>query len=62
MSSLKDCIPQETLKALKSATLANIRHGKAEGRLTEEDLQKALELTKMSNRNNNIVLSMYNIK
>lgn len=47
---------------LKPATLANIRHGKAEGRLTEEDLQKALELTKMSNRNNNIVLSMYNIK
>lgn len=47
---------------LKPATLSNIRHGKAEGRLTEDDLQKALELTKKSNRNSIIMLKAYNIK
>lgn len=47
---------------LKPATLSNIRHGKAEGRLTEDDLQKALELTKKSNRNSIITLVVYNIK
>jgi len=47
---------------LKPATLSNIRHGKAEGRLTEDDLQKALELTKKSNRNSIITLKAYNIK
>lgn len=47
---------------LKPATLTNIRHGKAEGRLSDDDLQKALKLTKMSNRNSIIVLRMYNIK
>ena len=47
---------------LKPATLSNIRHGKAEGRLTDEDLQKALELTKKSNRNSIITLKAYNIR
>ena len=47
---------------LKPATLSNIRHGKAEGRLTEDDLQKALELTKKSNRNSIITLKAYNIR
>lgn len=51
----------ECLK-LKPATLSNIRHGKPEGRLTEDDLKKALELTKKSNRNSNITLQTYNIK
>lgn len=51
----------ECLK-LKPATLSNIRQGKAEGRLTEDDLQKALELTKRSNRNSIITLQAYNIK
>ena len=46
---------------LKPATLSNIRHGKAEGRLTEEDLQNALKLTKKSNRNSSITLRIYNI-
>ena len=46
---------------LKPATLSNIRQGKAEGRLMEEDLQKALELTKKSNRNDFVTLSIYNI-
>ena len=51
----------ECLK-LKPATLSNIRQGKAEGRLTEDDLQKALELTKKSNRNSIITLKAFNIE
>lgn len=51
----------ECLK-LKPATLYNIRHGKAEGHLTDEDLRKALELAKMSRRNSPITLNVYNIK
>ena len=47
---------------LKPATLSNIRHGKAEGRLTEDDLQKALELTKKSNRNSIMTLKAFNIE
>lgn len=47
---------------LKPATIANIRQGKAEGKLTNEDMEKALELTKKSNRNSIVVLNMYNIK
>lgn len=47
---------------LKPATLANIRQDKAEGKLTNEDMEKALELTKKSNRNSIVVLNMYNIK
>lgn len=47
---------------LKPATLSTIRQGKAEGRLEATDLQKALELTKLSNRNDFMTLKMYNIK
>lgn len=47
---------------LKPATLYNIRHGKAEGRLKDDDLQKALELTKKSQRNTIVTLRAYNIK
>jgi hypothetical protein len=50
----------ECLK-LKPATLMNIRNGKAEGRLTEDDLKIALQLTKRSNRNSIITLRTYNI-
>ncbi len=46
---------------LKPATLSNIRHGKSEGQLEATDFQKALELTKLSNRNDHIILKMYNI-
>ena len=51
----------ECLK-LKPATLSNIRHGKAEGCLTDDDLKKALELTKKSNRNSIMTLKAYNIE
>ena len=51
----------ECLK-LKPATLSNIRHGKAEGCLTDDDLKKALELTKKSNRNSIVTLQAYNIR
>lgn len=47
---------------LKPATLYNIRHGKAEGKLNDDDLQKALELTKKSQRNTIVTLRAYNIK
>lgn len=51
----------ECLK-LKPATLSNIRHGKAEGCLSDDDLKKALELTKKSNRNSIMTLKAYNIE
>ncbi len=50
----------ECLK-LKPATITKLKKGKAEGRLQSDDLDKALELVKLSPRNGPMVLSMYNI-
>ena len=53
-----ECKRQQTSR---SATVARLKKGKAEGRLLPDDLSRALELVKLSPRNGPMVLRMYNI-
>ena len=46
---------------LKPATAEKLLSGKAEGKLTAQDLQEALKLVKMSRRHSFILLKMYGI-
>lgn len=51
----------ECLK-LKPASPEKLLLGKAEGKLNQEDFQKALELVKMSRRNDFTILRLFGLK